>query len=179
MSDAASPASPRTPTADYVVVGVILTAVTALLVSVTGSAPVAEEPNALLGPVFALVGVTTLVWFTMLVVRNASVMRGIASVRYYESYQSDVPPDWIERPARTFNNLMQIPTLFYVLCSLMIATHKVDHAQVVLAWIFVITRAVHAAIYILVNRVSLRFAAYVAGCLALGVMWTRFGIQVQ
>jgi hypothetical protein len=164
---------------DYAVVGVLLAGTTAALVSITRPMPeFGAEPRALLAPVFAMALLTAVVWLAMALVRNGSVLRGTASVRYYETYSSEAPPDWIERPARTFNNLMQVPTLFYVICALMIALRQIDPAQVTLAWLFVGTRIAHALVYILWNRVSIRFAMYTASCLALAVMWARFAAAV-
>jgi hypothetical protein len=172
-------AANRPPMIEYAVVGALLAAATAVLVSVTRPAPLFDaEPKALLAPVFAMGLLTAVVWLAMALVRNTSVLRGLASVRYYQTYTSHAPPDWIERPARTFNNLMQVPTLFYVICTLMIALHQIDPVQVTLAWMFVATRTAHALVYTLWNRVSIRFAMYTASCLALGVMWVRFGAAV-
>ena len=83
----------------------------------------------------------------------------------------------IERPARTFNNLMQLPVLFYLVCILMMVTNTLDRAQLALAWVFVATRAVHAVIYIAVNHVPARFTAWLCGAIAVFVLWTRFAIQ--
>jgi hypothetical protein len=164
---------------DYAAVGVLLAATTSALVAITKPAPVfVAEPRALLAPVFAMGLLTAVVWVAMALVRNLSVLLGRASVRYYQTYATDTPPDWIERPARTFNNLMEVPTLFYVVCALMIATRQIDPVQVTLAWLFAGTRAVHALVYIFWNRVSIRFAMYTASCLTLGVMWARFGASV-
>src|SRR6201999_4477648 len=97
----------------------------------TGAAPsFGAPPKALLSPIFTLACLTAAVWTAMALVRNTSVMRGLASPRYYEAYSGEAPPDWIERPARTFNNLMQIPMLFYVVCGLMIALRQIDPVEV-------------------------------------------------
>ena len=40
-----------------------------------------------------------------------------------------------------------------------------------LAWAFVLSRIAHAAIHLGANIVSQRFAAYVAGMVALAAMW--------
>ena len=135
------------------------------------------NPETLLQPVFGLVALTALVWMTMVVVRNLAVARGVASIRFYRAYVTDAPPEWVERPARAFMNLLEVPILFYLVCVLMLVTGKWDAAQVALAWAFVAIRAVHAAIHIGINRVPLRFAAYMAGCLTLAVMWVRFAAQ--
>jgi hypothetical protein len=43
---------------------------------------------------------------------------------------------------------MQVPTLFYVVCLSMMVTGEIDHAQLLLAWIFVAARLLHAVVYI-------------------------------
>ena len=94
---------------------------------------------------------------------------------YYETYgDDDYPAEWIERPARTFDNLLQVPMLFYVVCLLMMVVDEIDSVQVTLAWLFVATRIAHAFIYIVFNRVPYRFAAFFAGVTTLVVIWTRF-----
>jgi hypothetical protein len=108
------------------------------------------------------------------VFRNGAIIRGYISGAYYADYRSDVPPDWIERPARTFNNLMQVPTLFYVVCLALMVTERVDRAALCLAWIFVTQRAIHALVYMAWNYVPLRFAMWVASWMTLTVMWWRF-----
>jgi hypothetical protein len=174
MSDTTASAQ-RPSNSEYVLAGAILADTTAALVSITSAAPLLHaEPRALLAPLFAMALLTAVVWLAMALVRNVSVMMGLASVRYYKAYASDAPPDWIERPARTFGNLMEVPTLFYVVSLLMIALRQIDPAQVTLAWLFVATRAAHALVYILWNRVSVRFAMYAASCITLAVMWARF-----
>jgi len=131
----------------------------------------------LLGPIFALVALTALVWLTMVVLRNTAILRGLSAPDYYLAYAAKAPADWIERPARTWNNLMQAPTLFYVVCVLMIVTHTVDRAQLAYAWIYVALRTVHACIYIGWNYLPYRFATWVASCVTLGVMWIHFAVQ--
>jgi hypothetical protein len=129
-------------------------------------------------PMLALVALTGLVGLTTVVVRNATIMLGITSPAYYADYATRQPPDWVERPARTFNNLMQVPVLYYVVSLLMLVTGRFDAVQIALAWIFVATRALHALIYIVWNYVPLRFASWVAGCITVGVLWFRFATHL-
>ncbi len=132
------------------------------------------SPVRLIAPIEALVGLTALVWLVMVVVRNGTILRGITHADYYHDYVTANPPEWVERPARTFGNLLQAPILFYVVCVLMMITGRVDEAQITLAWVYVGMRLVHAVVYIGWNYVPYRFAAWIASCLALGVMWARF-----
>ena len=46
-----------------------------------------------------------------------------------------------------------------------------------MAWVFVITRYVHAFIYIGFNHLLLRFTAFLTGVITLAVIWTRFAGQ--
>jgi hypothetical protein len=154
-------------------------AVVALLLSRLTSQPRADAPpQQLLGPIFGLVGLIAAVWLCMLVVRNYAVIRRIGSSDYYVAYKAaDAPPDWIERPGRTYNNLMQLPILFWLVCLLMMVTNTLDGAQVAVAWLFVATRWLHALIYIVWNYLPARFGSFLAGAMALAVLWVRFAQQ--
>ena len=113
----------------------------------------------------------------MIVYRNVAFIRGAASERYFRTFIDDQPAEWVERPTRTYMNLLELPVLFYVVCLLMLATGKFDSLQVSLAWLFVATRYVHAFIYIGFNYVPLRFAAFLTGVITLAAIWTRFAAQ--
>jgi hypothetical protein len=109
--------------------------------------------------------------------RNLAVIRGNASIRYFRTFTSDVPAEWVERPTRAYMNLLEIPVLFYLACVLMLVTGKFDSTQVALAWVFVLARCVQAFIHIGFNYVLLRFTAFLAGSVTLAVLWTRFTAQ--
>jgi len=160
----------------YLIIVVILAAFVALLAAVVRTAPQQVAAAALIGPVVALVVLTAVVAVMMVAYRNLAVIRGAATLRYFQTF-ADKPAEWVERPARTYMNLLELPVLFYVVCLLMLATGRFDSVQVALAWIFVVTRCVHAFIYIGFNHVPLRFTAFLSGALALAVIWTRFAAQ--
>jgi hypothetical protein len=130
--------------------------------------------TSLLGPISALALVTGVVWLTMVIARTTALRRGIASMRYYRAYTASVPPEWVERPARAFANLFEVPVLFYLVCLLMLQTGTADSTQVALAWLFVAARATQAAIHIIINRIQYRFAAYAVGCATVIALWIRF-----
>ena len=168
--------------AKYLLIGVILAAFVAVLVAVvrttSASAHVAQgAAAALIQPVVALVVLTAIVGLMMVVYRNVALIRGAASARYFRTFTADQPAEWVERPARTYMNLLELPVLFYVVCLLMLATGSFDSVQVSLAWGFVMTRYVHAFIYIGFNHLPLRFTAFLTGVITLAVIWTRFAEQ--
>ena len=160
----------------YGLLTALLAAYFAALWLVMANAPVLTEqtPRLLIQPIIALFALTAIVWLLMFVFRNVAVARGVASLRYYRAYTDGAPPEWVERPARTFMNLLEVPVLFYVVCILMLQTGTWDGTQVALAWLFVALRALHAAVYIGINVVPLRLATYLMGCITLAVIWWRF-----
>lgn len=165
--------------ADYGRVSALLAAFGLLLAYLARlAAEPAPRPEQILSPVFAMVALVACVWLQMVVVRNVATMRGLASPQYYMTYGADAPADWIERPARAFNNLMQMPTLFYAVCALMLVTRQLDRAQLTYAWVFVALRLLHAVIYIGWNPLPYRFATWVMGCITLLVLWTRFALAL-
>jgi hypothetical protein len=156
----------------YGVVSTILTvwiAALVVIVRLSGTAPVANER--LLAPLYALVALTGVVWLLMVGVRNYAILRDLSPSSYYVAYRGDAPPDWVERPARVFNNLMQVPTLFYVVCLLMMQLGRTDAAELALAWLFVTARLAHSAIYVIWNFVPARFASWLMGVFVLIAMW--------
>ena len=164
----------------YAAPGVIIGSVAAWLYWALNGAHNPVRPELLISPMSMLFTLTALVWLAMVVVRNVAVIRGQASIRYFADYVTDVPvDDRLERPARTFNNLMQVPTLFYVACVLMLVTKQVDSVQILLAWTFVALRWLHAIIYMALNWVPYRFALWASSCLTLGLIWYRAVAQVS
>ena len=166
--------------AGYLMVGSILAVFVAVLAAVIWMTPASGDVvrnAALIQPVVALAVLTAVVTFLMVVYRNFAFIRGATSGRSLRALVTDTPAEWVERPARNYMNLLELPVLFYVVCLFMLATGKFDSVQVSLAWLFVVTRYVHAFIHIGFNYVPLRFAAFLTGVLTLVVIWTRFAEQ--
>ena len=68
--------------------------------------------------------------------------------------------------------------LFYVLTILAIITKQADLLFVVLAWLFVVLRLVHAYIHLNSNHLGRRFAAFAAAALVLLAMWVIFTVRL-
>lgn len=175
ISKARAAAAPRTPI--LVVYGALAAGAAGLvLLGLTPAAAI--DPHALTKPMLALFALTVAVWIALPITRNWAVLTGRASPRYFHDFRTDPPAEWIERPARTYDNLMQAPTLLYVISILMIVTPWADSVQVTLAWIFVALRAIHAAIYIGSNHLLARFASFALSSFALWEIWLRYALHV-
>ena len=77
-----------------------------------------------------------------------------------------------------YHNQFETPVLFYVLVALALFTRQADMPFVVLSWIFVAARFVHAAIHTTSNVVSRRFMAFVVSTTVLAIMWVVFAIRI-
>jgi hypothetical protein len=75
--------------------------------------------------------------------------------------------------ADNLQNLFEMPVLFYTAILLSLILMLQDAVLVQLAWAYVILRVVHSLIHCSYNRVIHRFAAYLASCLVLLLMWAR------
>ena len=87
-------------------------------------------------------------------------------------------PSRILQIQNAYHNQFELPVLFYVLVTLALITRKADMLFVVMSWMFVTSRLVHAAIHTTSNKLAWRFQAFVVGVLLLTAMWVIFGVRV-
>ncbi|MFY9625844.1 MAG: MAPEG family protein [Rhodoplanes sp.] len=90
-------------------------------------------------------------------------------------------PNWPTRVLQIQNavyNQFEIPFLFYVLTILAIVTRHADLLFVVLAWVFVLLRLVHAYIHVTSNDVQRRGLVFITGATVLMVMWAIFMLRI-
>lgn len=177
MSATSKSRAASAPIAQILAVYGILAAGAAGLVLLGFMPAAAIDPHALTRPMFAQFALTVLVWIALPIARNWAVFTGRASPRYFQDFRTNPPAEWIERPARAYNNLMQAPTLFYVIALLMMVTPWADSVQLTLAWVFVALRALHAAIYIGLNHLLARMASFGLSSFALWEIWLRYALH--
>jgi hypothetical protein len=90
-------------------------------------------------------------------------------------------PNWPVRATQIgncFTNQFEVPVLFYVLIALAIPLRHADLIIVMLSWVFVVTRFVHAGIFISSNDLRQRSLAWLAGVIVLFVMWLYFALKI-
>ena len=133
--------------------------------------------DAVLLPLFVQVGLTFFLMFWMAHARIGAVRRREVAIPDIALGQ----PGWPKRTtqiANAYHNQLQLPVLFYVLVILALFTRKADMFFVVLAWMFVTTRLVHAAIHVTSNDLQRRFFAFAVGAIILLVMWIIFALRI-
>ena len=68
--------------------------------------------------------------------------------------------------------------LFYALIALALPLRHADLIIVLLSWVFVATRFVHAGIFVSSNDLGQRSSAWLAGVLVLLAMWIYFALKI-
>ena len=102
-------------------------------------------------PLFVQVALTFALWFWMAYYRVTLIRRGDVDPRNVALREPNWPPHVLQI-ANAAHNQLEMPILFYVLTILAIITRHADVLFVVLAWIFVILRLLHAYIHVTSNR---------------------------
>lgn len=129
-------------------------------------------------PCLAMIGITAIVWIRLYVERIGEMRaRGIQPQDIATSRQAAALLQNV-KAAENFQNLFEVPVLFYVLSVLLIATHSVSTLFVAGAWLFVILRGLHSLVHCTYNHVMHRFILYVLSTLTLFALWAMFAIQI-
>jgi hypothetical protein len=128
-------------------------------------------------PLFVEVILTLVLWSWMAMLRTRDFNSG--AVRPDNIALRE--PNWPKRTtqlANAFANQFELPVLFYVLTILEYVTHLAGIVFVVLAWVFVIFRLLHAYVHVTSNVVRLRGALYGVGAFVLIIMGVIYIVEV-
>jgi hypothetical protein len=129
--------------------------------------------DALLLPICALALWTILVLLLVPIRRWRASTAGRTHVKDYRYGESANVPGDVSLPNRNYMNLLEVPTLFYVICLALMITKRVDQAYVWLAWAFVALRVAHTLVHIGYNNVLHRMAIFAVGNTVLAIMLIR------
>jgi hypothetical protein len=72
-------------------------------------------------------------------------------------------PEDASKRAANYRNQFELPVLFYAVVAFALITKGADLFQIVLAWLFVLTRVVHAAIHVGPNVIRWRTPTFALG----------------
>ena len=122
-------------------------------------------------PMFTLIALTILVGFITVKARLKAVKTQELNSQYFALMQGQKPPESIIKTTRCFNNLFELPTLFYAACLLSIIARHDSYVILVLAWLFVIARLLQAYIHLTYNNVKHRMYAFGASVISVTALW--------
>ena len=128
-------------------------------------------------PVLVLVGLTFVLLMWMVGARRGALVGGETKIRDIALGQ----PNWPTRATQIGNcyaNQFELPLLFYILIALALPLRHADLVIVLLSWVFVVTRFVHAGIFVTSNDLGRRSMAWLAGVVVLLAMWLYFALKI-
>jgi hypothetical protein len=128
-------------------------------------------------PLFVEITLTFVLVFWMAPLRIRAVRSG--AVRAEDIALRE--PNWptrIRQIGNSYCNQFELPVLFYVLTILAYITHKAGVVFVVLAWLFVIFRLLHAYVHVTSNRTNIRGPLFGASAFILAIMWIIYMVEV-
>jgi hypothetical protein len=144
---------------------------------VGGEGKSAMTIQAVLLPLFVQVVLTFVLLLWTERVRVRAIRRGEVHMRDIALRE----PNWGKREtqiANAYHNQLELPPLFYLVTILAWIAKQADLLFVILAWVFVALRLVHAAIHVTSNNVPRRYMVFVASAIVLIVMWVIFIVRI-
>jgi hypothetical protein len=133
--------------------------------------------QAVLLPLFVEVVLTFVLLFWMAQLRTAAFASGVVKPGDIALREPNWPPR-ATQIGNAFHNQLEVPILFYVLTILAWVTRQADLVFVIMAWIFVASRLVHAFIHATDNRVRRRGLAFIVGAIVVALMWVIFMLRI-
>lgn len=133
--------------------------------------------DALFYPVLMQVGLT----LALAVATGLMRFRAIASGRVKPGDIALGQGAWPRRAQQVSNayqNQMEAPVLFYAGALFATVLGVTSTALVVLAWVWAVSRLLHAFIHVTSNHLRLRFMAFAAGMLCLMAFWIVLVVEV-
>lgn len=132
--------------------------------------------TAIFWPVIAQVALIHVVYFLMLKRRYRAVRAGLAKPQDY--WVPAIEPAPSATAARSLINQFELPVLFFLVCIVFYVTAGVNHAVLAVAWLFVISRFVHAYVHVTSNRLWLRQRLFATGFVFNFVLWVLFAAHI-
>lgn len=126
----------------------------------------------MLYPMFAMVLLTFAVLGYMAMLRFQCVKNQQVHPRYFKLMQGDTLPDNVAQAGRHFSNLCETPVLFYTAGILTIVMHVTNDWVILLGWIYVASRVVHAWVHLTYNNPLHRLGAFVVSLVCILGLWT-------
>lgn len=135
--------------------------------------------QAILGPVFATMLLTLVVWVVLFARRVPFIQSSGMTPEELATpgKLAELSPASISNPSDNLKNLFELPVLFYAVTLALLAAGRVDALYVQAAWVFVAFRCLHSIVHCTFNTVMVRFGMYLISSLALWFIIVRAAWQ--
>jgi hypothetical protein len=130
-------------------------------------------------PVCGQILLTFIVQLSLISRRIRAVQRARVNPQVIaDSLRFDEVMKGLENISDNFENLFEMPVLFYLASVLIFVLQRTDSFYLIAGWSFVFFRALHSFIHCTYNRVTHRSYAYMLSSIILWAIWVRIGYQL-
>ncbi len=131
------------------------------------------EKTLILYPAIFMMLLTLLLYVKNYLDNRKGVKSKVVKFNFFQAYKGDIP-QYIEISRQTLKNQFELPILFYFLISVLLIFDSVTLVDLVLAWLFVVSRYIHSFIRLTTNYVPYRALLFQIGLLTLIISWIYF-----
>lgn len=124
-----------------------------------------------------MVLLTFLVGLVAAAARFTSVRSGEVRFKYFKLMQGQEVPERVTVTTRCFNNMFEVPVLFYVACTLYIVLGVGGLSGLVCAWLFVALRYGQAFVHLTYNNFFHRMLTFWAAFMCALLLWANLVLE--
>lgn len=136
------------------------------------------KSSLILLPVFAMVLLTFGIGIWMIKLRFKAVREDGLNPGYFQLNRGAKLPDYLAKVSNHYANLFEMPVLFYFACLILYIEGTTGMFEMILAWVFVLFRYLHAFIHTTHNNLKHRRLAFLGGTTTLAVLWFWILIKI-
>ena len=124
-------------------------------------------------PAFSMVCLTFILYIKNRLDVGRAIKEKKLELKYVKLYNID-PPDYVDLSRQTLKNQFESPILFYVLVCMLFVNDNLTNLDLFLAWIYAISRYLHAYVRLSRNYIPHRALLFTLGLVILLVSWISF-----
>ena len=124
-------------------------------------------------PAFSMVCLTFILYIKNRLDVGRAIKEKELALKYVKLYNID-PPDYVDLSRQTLKNQFESPILFYVLVCMLFLNDNLTNLDLFLAWIYAISRYLHAYVRLSRNYIPHRALVFTLGLVILLVSWISF-----
>ena len=127
-------------------------------------------------PVFAMVLLTFFSYIIMVLIVKKYITKKEIKYGQFKLYRGEFPDDY-EQSRQHLKNQFELPIIFYLLVALLYSLNNLQYIDIILAWLFVISRYIHSFIRFKNNYLPHRGSVFFLGLVILLAGWINFIIS--
>lgn len=134
------------------------------------------NPTAIFWPMIAHVALIFAAYVVLGIRRGDALRTGEAKVTQFKGRFEE--PTSSATAANNILNQFEAPVMFHIVCVCLFITVGVGTVAVVLAWLFVLSRYIHAYVHLTSNTIKWRNQSFRLGLLILLILWIWFALHI-